>query len=163
MASDNQSVLDMIGQLKARLSDLEQDVLAFEGDLSYLAVKLDRIDDRVYLLEREVEELAARRSAQDGSGQASGGEEGATDGIAQAGAQASEEPASGESASAPASAARKEESAGILTPEAKEKVGEMVGDMREIGREAAETFSSLNEAFGDIAAPFKSFMKPGRR
>ena len=51
----------------------------------------------------------------------------------------------------------------ILTPEAKEAIGETVGDLREIGRTGLETITELNEAFADIAGPFKSFTRMGRR
>lgn len=162
MPQQNQAVLDMIGQLRARLTDLEQDVKAFDGDLSYLATKLDRIDDRVYLLETEVEELA-RRKAREAAKEEAASEDGAAK-------EGSEETPETAPAKAPEDAPAKkadddsdDNGLNILTPEAKEKIGETVGDMREIGREAAETFASLNEAFGDITAPFKSFMKPGRR
>lgn len=154
MAQENQEVLDMIAQLRARLIDLEKAVLAFDGDLPGFAQKLDRIDDRVYLLEAEIDKRAAAASASE---------------------TATEEGKAGDTADSPAAASGRASSAAssksdgddngmnILTPEAKEKIGEAVGDMREIGREAAETFSSLNEAFADITEPFKIFGKPGRR
>lgn len=157
----------MIKQLRARLVDLEQDVLAFEGALPGMAQKLDRIDDRVYLLETEIAKMAPPASQPE---------------TGEAGQPQDATPKEGEAASvsgdaaqeqAPADAGVKKDAAeeggdddngmNILTPEAKQKIGETVGDMREIGREAAETFSSLNEAFSDITAPFKSMMKPGRR
>lgn len=148
MAERNQAVLDMIGTLRARLADLEQDVRAYEGDLSYLVEKLDRIDDRVYLLETEIE---GRDPAALGDAPARETEAAGADGARDVPADATD----AEDAD--------ENGMNILTPEAKAKIGEAVGDMREIGREAAETFSSLNEAFSDITAPFKGFGKPGRR
>ena len=54
MAEKNQDVLDMIEQIRARLLDLEEDVRACEAELPGMATRLDRIDDRIYLLESEV-------------------------------------------------------------------------------------------------------------
>lgn len=169
MAAGNQDVLDMIAQLRARLADLEADVRAFDGDLSSMVAKLDRLDDKVYLLDADLEKQMRENPAlrKQAAEEADAGE--LADGDPAAGEDSAGQPAEGEGGSAPASEegtstdSEGDNGMNILTPEAKAKIGEFTGDMRVIGREAAETFSSLNEAFSDITAPFKSFTKPGRR
>ena len=61
MAELNQDVLDMIEQIRARLVDLEDDVRACNAELPGMATRLDRIDDRIYLLETEAASRAAAR------------------------------------------------------------------------------------------------------
>ena len=150
MVERNEDVLAMIAQLRARLQDLEDDVRAFDGDLPGMATRLDRIDDRIYLLETEV---ASRASA-------------ATETPAAADTGQDEAPKAQQADLKPAAA--KAESDGdngmnILTPEAKEKLGEFAGDLRSVAKTGAETLADLNEAFSDITSPFKAFTKPGRR
>jgi hypothetical protein len=161
MTQRNQDVLDMIEQVRARLVDLEDAVLAYEGDLPGFADKLDRVDDKVYLLETQIASLNPADADAGGAGTAGGAD---AHGASTAGADAH--------ASGGKTAGNAEEDAGddedgegmnILTPEAKAKIGETVGDMREIGREAAATFSELNEAFADITGPFKTLSGRGRR
>lgn len=126
----NQDVLDMIGTLHARLADLEAAVRACDADLPGFAQKLDRIDDKVYLLETEVGKAA-----------------------------------SGVATPAPAPAAPQDDDGGmkILTPEAKEKIGEFAGDLKVVAKTGAETLADINDAISDITSPFKAFTKPGRR
>lgn len=152
MAELNQDVLDMIEQIRARLVDLEEDVRACGVELPNMATRLDRIDDRIYLLETEV---ASRASAAEGAGE-------------QAESAPAEKPA--EQAAPAAESSAKAESDGdsdngmnILTPEAKEKIGEFAGDLRSVAKTGAETLADLNEAFSDITSPFKAFTKSGRR
>lgn len=157
MAERNEDVLKMIAQLQARLVDLEADVRAFEGDLPDMAKRLDHVDDRIYLLEVEIESRAAQAAA--GPGQPAPAPNAAAGSpAASAGGEGNEDAAAPEG-----SDGSDDGRINILTPEAKEKLGETVGDLREIGRTGAETLSELNEAFSDITAPFKSFMKPRRR
>ena len=142
MAERNQDVLDMIAQLHARLTDLENDVRACEADLPGMAKRLDRIDDRIYLLETEV---ASRADA------------------AAAGGEAPAEADAPAEAAKPAEAASKEDDddngMNILTPEAKEKIGAFAGDLREVAKTGASTLADLNEAISDITSPFKAFTK----
>jgi hypothetical protein len=51
----NQDVLEMIETLHARLEDVEAVVRESEFELTDFAAKLDKIDDRIYLLQLEVE------------------------------------------------------------------------------------------------------------
>ncbi|MBE6470491.1 MAG: hypothetical protein E7000_02150 [Coriobacteriaceae bacterium] len=129
----NQDVLDMIATLHARLSDLEAAIRAQQVALPGLATKLDRIDDRIYLLETEVSKGAFAAA-----------------------------PAAASGAKEPEGAAD-DNGMNILTPEAKEKIGEFAGDLREVAKTGAETLADLNEAFSDITSPFKAFTKRGRR
>ncbi|MDO4891290.1 MAG: hypothetical protein Q3963_07985 [Coriobacteriaceae bacterium] len=147
MAEKNQDVLDMIEQIRARLLDLEEDVRACEAELPGMATRLDRIDDRIYLLETEV---ASRAKA-------------ASEPAAAEPAPASE-PAAGEPAkeAAPSKAAEKDDDdngMNILTPEAKEKIGAFAGDLREVAKTGASTLADINEAISDITSPFKAFTK----
>ena len=146
MAERNQDVLDLIAQLRARLMDLEEDVRAFDGDLPGMATRLDRIDDRIYLLESEV---ASRSDAAAKEAEAPQGEEKAPQAATE---QAAEKSESGD-----------DNGLNILTPEAKEKIGEFAGDLRSVAKTGAETLADLNEAFSDITSPFKAFTKSGRR
>jgi septal ring factor EnvC (AmiA/AmiB activator) len=148
MAEKNQDVLDMIEQIRARLLDLEEDVRACEAELPGMATRLDRIDDRIYLLETEV---ASRAKAA------------AEPAVAAESASASESPA-GEPAkeAAPSKAAEKDDDdngMNILTPEAKEKIGAFAGDLREVAKTGASTLADINEAISDITSPFKAFTK----
>ena len=150
MSELNQDVLAMIEQIRARLVDLEEDVRACNVELPGMAKRLDRIDDRVYLLETEV---ASRVEA------AERGEEPSEDSKA----PATEDSRKLKAADDDADADGEGGGMNILTPEAKEAIGETVGDLREIGRTGLETITELNEAFSDITGPFKSFTKMGRR
>ena len=201
MSERNEDVLKMIEQLKARLDDLENDVRNFEGDLPDMAKRIDHLDDKVYLLELEIESrsktaqgeagtanAATARAGQNGAAQgvpsSAAADEGANAASAQApkadqsaqpaaataDASASSSTASANGANAAATNAAsgddeddEEETMHILTPEAKAKIGETVGDLAEIGKSGMETLADLNEALGDIAAPFKSLKKFGRR
>ncbi len=201
MSERNEDVLKMIEQLKARLDDLENDVRNFEGDLPDMAKRIDHLDDKVYLLELEIESrsktaqgeagaanAATAQAAQNGavqgvassaaageganaaSAQAPKADQSAQPAAATADASASSSTASANGANAAATNAAsgddeddEEETMHILTPEAKAKIGETVGDLAEIGKSGMETLADLNEALGDIAAPFKSLKKFGRR
>lgn len=149
MAELNQDVLDMIEQIRARLTDLEEDVRACGVELPGMATRLDRVDDRIYLMETEV---ASRAAAGEG----------------EQAAEPKAESAAPAAATAPAAAAKTdsdEDSEGgmnILTPEAKEKIGEFAGDLKEVAKTGAETLADLNEAFSDITSPFKAFTKRRR-
>ncbi|MDO4400232.1 MAG: hypothetical protein Q4D27_04710 [Coriobacteriia bacterium] len=148
MAERNQDVLDMIAQLRARLMDLEEDVRAFDGDLPGMATRLDRIDDRIYLLETEVASRSDAAAKETEAPQPQGEEK-----VPQAATeQAAEKGESGD-----------DNGLNILTPEAKEKIGEFAGDLRSVAKTGAETLADLNEAFSDITSPFKAFTKSGRR
>ena len=152
MAELNQDVLDMIEQVRARLVDLADDVRACGVELPGMATRLDRIDDRVYLLEQEVASRAAAPAGQEEA--------------APADAVPAETPAAPSQQAAPAAKADDAESdngMNILTPEAKEKIGAFAGDLKEVAKTGAETLADLNEAFSDITSPFKAFTKPGRR
>jgi cell pole-organizing protein PopZ len=151
MAERNQDVLDMIAQIRARLTDLEEDVRACEAELPGMATRLDRIDDRIYLLETEVASRAQAAAAGERADEADGADDAPTTGDA---------PAASESKAA---SDDDDEGMNILTPEAKEKLGETVGDLREIGRTGFETLTEINEAIADITSPFKAFTKMGRR
>ena len=157
MAELNQDVLDMIEQIRARLQDLEDDVRACAVELPGMATRLDRIDDKVYLLETEVASRA------DAAVQPTEGADAAAEEAAPAGETA---PAS---ESAPAAEKKADADSGsdngmnILTPEAKEKIGAFAGDLKEVAKTGAETLADLNEAFSDITSPFKAFTKSGRR
>ena len=141
MAELNQDVLDMIEQIRARLVDLEDDVRACGVELPGMATRLDRVDDRIYLLEQEV---ASR---------------------ADAATESAEPPASepaAEAAPSPKPSADKEDDdngMNILTPEAKEKIGEFAGDLREVAKTGASTLADINDAIADITSPFKAFTK----
>jgi hypothetical protein len=156
MAERNQDVLDMIAQIRARLTDLEEDVRGCEAELPGMATRLDRIDDRIYLLETEVASRAQAAAAGERADEADGADD----------APVTDAPAAAE---APAARESKDEAdddgegMSILTPEAKEKLGETVGDLREIGRTGFETLTEINEAIADITSPFKAFTKMGRR
>ncbi len=145
MAEKNQDVLDMIAQLHARLTDLENDVRACDAELPGMAKRLDRIDDRIYLLETEVESRADAAAA--------GGEAPAAPAAVDAPAEEAK----------PAAAASKEDDddngMNILTPEAKEKIGAFAGDLREVAKTGASTLADINEAISDITSPFKAFTK----
>ena len=162
MSELNQDVIRMIEQIRARLVDLEEDVRACTVELPDMAKRLDRIDDRVYLLETEVASRveAARNEQPDAGEQAAG----------KSAEQPAEQPAEKPAATSSEKASTADDGDGeddngmnILTPEAKEAIGETVGDLREIGRTGLETITELNEAFADIAGPFKSFTRMGRR
>ncbi len=203
MSERNEDVLKMIEQLKARLDDLENDVRNFEGDLPDMAKRIDHLDDKVYLLELEIESRGKTAQGEAGTANAAtaqAGQNGAVQGVASsaaageganaasaqaeapkadqsaqpaaatADASASSSTASANGANAAATNAAsgddeddEEETMHILTPEAKAKIGETVGDLAEIGKSGMETLADLNEALGDIAAPFKSLKKFGRR
>ena len=158
MSELNQDVIRMIEQIRARLVDLEEDVRACTVELPDMAKRLDRIDDRVYLLETEVaSRVEAARNEQPDAGE-------------QAARESAEQPAEQPAATSSEKASTADDGDGeddngmnILTPEAKEAIGETVGDLREIGRTGLETITELNEAFADIAGPFKSFTRMGRR
>ena len=151
MAERNEDVLAMIAQLRARLQDLEDDVRAFDGDLPGMATRLDRIDDRIYLLETEV---ASRASA---SAETPAANADAPQGEAAQAPETASEPAAAKAGS------DGDNGMNILTPEAKEKLGEFAGDLRSVAKTGAETLADLNEAFSDITSPFKAFTKSGRR
>ena len=157
MAELNQDVLDMIEQIRARLVDLEDDVRACNAELPGMATRLDRIDDRIYLLETEVESRAAAAS---GEGEAAAPADAATDDAPAEAAPAAKAEA------APAAKADADEDSdngmNILTPEAKEKIGEFAGDLKVVAKTGAETLADLNEAFSDITSPFKAFTKRRR-
>ncbi|MGI6591231.1 MAG: hypothetical protein ACOX1O_06475 [Eggerthellaceae bacterium] len=53
------AVKDMLSQVRARLIDLEEAIDSCPGDLTGYDKRLDRIDDRIYLLEVEIEKRAA--------------------------------------------------------------------------------------------------------
>lgn len=185
MSERNEDVLGMIAQLKARLLDLENDVCAFEGELPDMARRIDHIDDKVYLLELEIESRAqAARgdaqavekgvAAQDAASAAGQSEDAKRDRGAQApetlaneaarpSKSASTDGASSNAASSEDDSEHQDDTMHILTPEAKAKIGETVGDLAEIGKSGMETLADLNEALGDITAPFKSLKKFGRR
>lgn len=55
MTAQKDEILAMINQLKDRLTDLEQTVLASEHDLEGYAQRIDRLDDKVYLMECEIQ------------------------------------------------------------------------------------------------------------
>jgi cell pole-organizing protein PopZ len=151
MAERNQDVLDMIAQIRARLTDLEEDVRGCEAELPGMATRLDRIDDRIYLLETEVASRAQAAAAGEQAEEADGADDAPT---------TDDAPAASESKAA---SDGDDEGMNILTPEAKEKLGETVGDLREIGRTGFETLTEINEAIADITSPFKAFTKMGRR
>lgn len=156
MAERNQDVLDMIAQIRARLVDLEEDVKACEAELPGMATRLDRIDDRIYLLETEVASRAQAAAAGAGEDAAASGDKPA----------ASEDKAATSEDKAVAGESKAEdddEGMNILTPEAKEKLGETVGDLREIGRTGFETLTEINEAIADITSPFRTLTRGGRR
>lgn len=56
---NRQAVKDMLAQVRARLIDLEEAIDTYPGDLAGYDTRLDRIDDRIYLLEVELEKRAA--------------------------------------------------------------------------------------------------------
>ncbi|MDO4532919.1 MAG: hypothetical protein Q4C36_04275 [Coriobacteriia bacterium] len=144
MAEKNQDVLDMIEQIRARLLDLEEDVRACEAELPGMATRLDRIDDRIYLLETEV---ASRAKAA------------AEPAAAESAPAAAEEPAKQAAPSKAAADDDDDNGMNILTPEAKEKLGAFAGDLREVAKTGASTLADINEAISDITSPFKAFTK----
>lgn len=56
---DKQPVRDMLSQVRARLIDLEEAIDNYPGDMTGYDKRLDRIDDRIYLLEAELEKRTA--------------------------------------------------------------------------------------------------------
>ena len=167
MVERNEDVLKMIAQLQARLLDLENDVRAFDGDLPDMAKRLDHIDDRIYLFEREIESRAASAAAAAAPAPAAAApaaEQPAQPAAESAAQSAAEQPAQ---ASAPAAGATtgegKEGDEGFLTPRAKEELAGFADDLRGIATTGAQTLSELNDAFGDIAGPLKKITKGGKR
>ena len=130
MADNRQSVLSMISQVKARLTDLEKAVNACEGDLTGYAEKLDRIDDKVYLLEVEILKMG------EGSGAAS--------------------PA-GQTAESSQSSAAKESDGdfNIDTDKLKEDAEKAASELSEIYVESKETLTDLKDAIEDITGTIK--------
>ncbi len=53
----NEQVLKMIGTLHARLNDVEAAVRALPSDQPQFAQQLDKVDDKVYLIQCEIEKL----------------------------------------------------------------------------------------------------------
>lgn len=56
---NKQPVRDMLSQVRARLIDLEEAIDNYPGDMTGYDKRLDRIDDRIYLLEAELEKRTA--------------------------------------------------------------------------------------------------------
>ena len=156
MAERNQDVLDMIEQIRARLVDLEDDVRACNADLPGMATRLDRIDDRIYLLETEVASRASAASKQEEAAESADAKD------APDTADAKDAPAkevSSEPAAKTEAADDDDNGMNILTPEAKEKIGEFAGDLREVAKTGASTLADINEAIADITSPFKAFTR----
>lgn len=59
----NENVLQMITTLHARLDDVQGAVESLPVEAPEYATKLDKIDDKLYLLQREIEKLAASTAA----------------------------------------------------------------------------------------------------
>lgn len=59
----NENVLQMITTLHARLDDVQGAVESLSVEAPEYATKLDKIDDKLYLLQREIEKLAASTAA----------------------------------------------------------------------------------------------------
>ncbi len=120
----NEQVLKMISTLHARLNDVEAAVRALPSDQPQFAQQLDKVDDKVYLIQCEIEKLVPAEAAAEQSAQPAEGS--AAAGTAQADAPAAAE--QGED-SAAASAGGKEASPAASSAES----GDDVDDVETVG------------------------------
>ena len=137
MTDQRKQVKAMISQVRARLVDLEEIVDAYEGDLAGYADKLDRVDDKIYLLEVELEKAAKKAAAADKPADE------AEEGAAKADAQ--------EAKAVDSDGSDDDE---FDLPNA-EEMKSTVRDLAGIAKEGKETFDELKDAFDDITSVFK--------
>lgn len=127
----NEEVLNMVRTLHARLDDVEAAVRALPTDEPQFAQQLDKVDDKVYLIQCEIQKLvpeAAQASAEQQSDQPADPEQG------KAGANASATAEGGEPSTSAATAAQKKESAS--TAAASEGSEQPVDDVEPVGATA---------------------------
>ena len=127
----NEEVLNMVRTLHARLDDVEAAVRALPTDEPQFAQQLDKVDDKVYLIQCEIQKLVpepAQTSAEQQSDQPADPEKGQADVNA---AATTEE---GEPSASAATAAQKKESAS--TAAASEGSGQPVDDVEPVGATA---------------------------
>lgn len=109
----NEQVLKMISTLHARLDDVEAAVRALPSDQPQFAQQLDKVDDKVYLIQCEIEKLVPAEAVNDQPAQPTEGNAATASPAEQAGTSASAEQgedhaaasASGEGASPAAASA----------------------------------------------------------
>lgn len=127
----NEEVLNMVRTLHARLDDVEAAVRALPTDEPQFAQQLDKVDDKVYLIQCEIQKLvpeaapAAPAPAEQQSDQPADTEEG------EAGANASANAEEGEPSASAATAAQKKES--DSTAAASEGSEQPVDDVEPVG------------------------------
>lgn len=127
----NEEVLNMVRTLHARLDDVEAAVRALPTDEPQFAQQLDKVDDKVYLIQCEIQKLvpeAAPAPAEQQSDQPADTEEG------EAGANASANAEEGEPSASAATAAQKKES--DSTAAASEGSEQPVDDVEPVGAAA---------------------------
>lgn len=144
----NEDVLDMIDTLHARLDDVRAAVEALHGEAPGYAKRLDRLDDSLYLIQRELEMMERTPAAAEDVDDEEGG----------APAPKSAEDADAAREAADGEASKKGE---IFTDDMKENLADAGRALGNIYRDGKEVVSELSGTMGELKDVF-SFGKKRR-
>lgn len=137
----NEDVLDMIDTLHARLDDVRAAVEALHGEATGYAKRLDRLDDSLYLIQRELEAMEhASASSEDVDD-----EEGAAPALKPA-----DEGEKGVKAAGDADSKKGE----IFTDDMKENLADAGRALGNIYRDGKEVVSELSGTMGELKDVF---------
>lgn len=144
----NEDVLDMIDTLHARLDDVRAAVEALHGEAPGYAKRLDRLDDSLYLIQRELEMMERTPSAESENIDDEEGAEPApkrADDVEKAAKEADADSKKGE----------------IFTDDMKENLADAGRALGNIYRDGKEVVSELSGTMGELKDVF-SFGKKRR-
>lgn len=149
----NEDVLNMIYTLHARLDDVKEAVEALPNEAPEYAKRLDKVDDSLYLIQVELEKLAASTDAVEAS-ENSGSSDSEGETASASSTETDDAEAAPKASADDAEAAKQGEKKEILTEEMKDNladagraIGNVLRDSKDVVSELSGTMNDLKDVF----------------